>query len=226
MGTFEEDVLRVPKGPQPKEAIAGAPASRSEAARVLQLQRTVGNSGVVQLMQNEDEAGAVQQLVSSGGRPLDDSTREQMEGAFGADFGDVRVHSGPEATASAQRLGAHAYTVGEDIVFSESRYQPDSSAGRETLAHELTHVVQQRSGPVDGTDTGSGVKVSDPGDRFERAAEATAARVAAGQAADAGQVAAAGPGIQRQEADEDEEPVQGMWVQRQEAEEEAPEEMA
>jgi hypothetical protein len=51
---------------------------------------------------------------------------------------------------------------------------------RHTLAHELTHVIQQRSGPVSTTPTGDGVAVSDPGDRFERAAEANAHRVMAG----------------------------------------------
>ncbi len=54
---------------------------------------------------------------------------------------------------------------------------PAPPAGQTLLAHELTHVVQQRSGPVDGTATGDGVKVSDPSDRFEREAAANADRV-------------------------------------------------
>ena len=74
-------------------------------------------------------------------------------------------------------MQAKAYTVGDEIVFNRGAYQPDTDAGRHTLAHELTHVVQQRSGPVDGTPTGDGVAVSDPGDRFEREAEATATEI-------------------------------------------------
>ena len=90
------------------------------------------------------------------------------------------------------------------------------------LAHELTHVVQQRSGPVDGTPTGGGVQVSDPSDRFEREAEANAERAMSTPAAPAA-VSSAGPAVQRQ-ADEEEQPeeaaVQGAFVQRQEGEEE------
>jgi hypothetical protein len=139
----------------------------------------------------------------------------------------VRVHTGGEATASTQRLGAHAYTVGRDVVFADGQYEPGSASGQKVLAHELAHVVQQRSGPVDGTDTGTGVRVSDPGDSFERAAEDTADRVTSGQSPMTGEAAGAGAAsVQREEAPEEEmeEPVQGMWVQREDAEEEMAEE--
>ena len=52
-------------------------------------------------------------------------------------------------------MNAHAYTVGSNVVFQRDQYDPGSDAGRTMLAHELTHVVQQRSGPVDGTPTGA-----------------------------------------------------------------------
>ena len=117
---------------------------------------------------------------------------------------------------------------------------PARSEGRTTLAHELTHVVQQRSGPVDGTSAPGGIKVSDPSDRFEREAAANAERVmsapgpgARGLLGSAGGAAAAegateeevqGLFVQRQGEEEDEEPVQGLFVQREgeEEEEEAP----
>jgi len=149
------------------------------AARLLQLQRQIGNQAVAQLMEDESPGSHVGQVVAGGGQPLDLDTRQEMESAIGGDFASVRVHTDDQATRSARELGAHAYTVGEDIVFAEGRYDPASADGRETLAHELTHVVQQRSGPVDGTDDGSGVKVSDPNDRFEQEAEHVAAQVAA-----------------------------------------------
>ncbi len=114
---------------------------------------------------------------SGGRRPLDESTRTDMESRLGADFSDVRVHSGPAARSSAAEVGARAYTSGSDIVIGEG------GADRHTLAHELVHVIQQRRGPVAGTDDGAGLKVSDPADRFEREAEATARRVMAGRAA-------------------------------------------
>jgi hypothetical protein len=153
-----------------------------------------------------------------------------MEARLGHDFGDVRVHTDAAATESAKAVNAHAYTVGSNVVFQRDRYDPDSAEGRTMLAHELTHVVQQRSGPVDGTPTGGGVKVSDPSDRFEREAAATAEHAMAVPAPTASRVAGdattALGAVQRQAAPEEEEPVQGAFVQRQEAPEEEEKETA
>jgi hypothetical protein len=146
------------------------------ASGLLHLQRAIGNAGTSALT---EEASPVLGVIGSGGQPLDEATRTDMEGRLGADFSDVRVHTDPTASDSAKAVGAHAYTVGSDVVFQQGRFDPSSHEGRTTLAHELTHVVQQRSGPVDGTPTGDGVRVSDPGDRFERAASDNAARVMA-----------------------------------------------
>jgi hypothetical protein len=144
-----------------------------------------------------------------------------MESRLGADFGDVRVHTDDHAHESARSVNAHAYTVGSNVVFQRDRYDPSSSEGRTMLAHELTHVVQQRNGPVDGTPAAGGVRVSDPSDRFEREAASTAERAMSTPAApvSAGTSAMA---VQRQEApEEEEEPAaQGSFVQRQEEEEE------
>jgi hypothetical protein len=100
-----------------------------------------------------------------------------MEERFAHDFGEVRVHTDAKATDSARSLNAQASTVGSDIVFRGDKYEPESSEGRRVLAHELTHVIQQKSGPVDGTPGPGGVSVSDPSDRFEREAGANAERV-------------------------------------------------
>ncbi|WEV24081.1 DUF4157 domain-containing protein [Streptomyces sp. 71268] len=113
----------------------------------------------------------VHEVLRSAGKPLDDATRTDMEARLGADFSDVRVHDDSAARASAAEVGARAYTSGSHIVIG------DGGADRHTFAHELTHVVQQRQGPVAGTDDGRGLKISDPADRFEREAEANARRV-------------------------------------------------
>src|SRR4029450_11499032 len=102
--------------------------------------------------------------------------RADMEAPVGADFGDVQVHSDGAAAASARSVQAHAYTVGNHVVFGEGHYQPETPEGPHTPAH----LVPQRQGPVDGTAAAGGIKVSDPGDRFEREAESVAGRVAAG----------------------------------------------
>ncbi|MGB8885967.1 MAG: DUF4157 domain-containing protein [Candidatus Korobacteraceae bacterium] len=81
--------------------------------------------------------------IASQGQPLDRGTREFMEPRFGADFSQVRVHTGPGAEKSAQGLAANAYTVGRDIYFAQGKYRPESGEGRRLLAHELTHTLQQ-----------------------------------------------------------------------------------
>ncbi|WP_372515747.1 DUF4157 domain-containing protein [Streptantibioticus ferralitis] len=112
----------------------------------------------------------VHHVLRTAGRPLDGATRREMESRLGADFSDVRLHTGNAARASAAEVGARAYTSGNHVVIGEG------GGDRHTLAHELTHVIQQRRGPVAGTDHGNGLKVSDPSDRYEREAEAMAAR--------------------------------------------------
>ncbi|MFK7868712.1 MAG: DUF4157 domain-containing protein [Roseobacter sp.] len=82
--------------------------------------------------------------LKGGGAPLSNSARAFFEPRFGADFSDVRVHSGPQAHRAAQALGARAFTTGRDVVFGAGEYAPQSHAGGLLLAHELTHVLQQR----------------------------------------------------------------------------------
>ncbi|MFB7211403.1 DUF4157 domain-containing protein [Streptomyces sp. NPDC056255] len=204
------------------------------------LQRAVGNSAVGSMLQRkeEEERSPVHDVVSSGGgQPLDTDTRADLEGRMGADFSDVRIHTDSAAHESAKGVGAHAYTVGNNVVFQRDAYDPSSPQGRTTLAHELTHVIQQRNGPVDGTEAAGGIRVSDPSDRFEREAVANADRVlsdpapASAPASDSAPASAPASAASVQRAateDEDEQPadVQGSFVQRAkegaEEEEEAP----
>src|SRR5882757_2777752 len=214
---------------EPESALAmrAALSGRLDAAGtagVTDLQRAVGNAGTASLL--DEDRSPVHDVVASGGAPLHPEVRTDMEGRFGRDFGDVRVHSDGTAHESAKSVNAQAYTVGSNIIFQQGKYVPESDAGKHMLAHELTHVVQQRSGPVDGTDAGGGVRLSDPSDRFEREAVANADRVMSGpvtSAAPAAPVAAAAPGaaVQREAGtEEEEEPSAQTYVQRAEGEEE------
>ncbi|MFG2994553.1 DUF4157 domain-containing protein [Streptomyces sp. NPDC048257] len=180
-----------------------APARQPRAATptpppaLLAMQSTAGNAAVVQMLRRTGHPGAREQhrhgadcnhqqtehpvqrstvddVLRTPGNTLDDATRTEMEARLGADFSDVRIHTGEAARASAAEIGARAYTSGHHVVIGEG------GADRHTLAHELTHVIQQRQGPVAGTDNGSGLSVSDPSDRFEREAEANATRALSG----------------------------------------------
>ena len=200
---------RLAEGP-PAHVMRAAAEGRSDVldgAGVLGLQRAAGNAGVSSLL--EEERSPVHDVVGSGGgRPLDSGVRAEMEARLGHDFGDVRVHDDSRAHDSAKAVNAHAYTVGSNVVFQRDKYDPSSTEGKTMLAHELTHVVQQRSGPVEGSPAGGGIKVSDPSDRFEREAAANAEAVMSRPLA-AAPAATAGPGVQRAEApEEEEEPVQ------------------
>ena len=204
-------------------ALAAGQPERLRPGAVLHLQRAAGNAGVARLLGEDREPDSpVKGVVGHGaGTPLDESSRERMEASFGESFADVRVHTGGLASASARAVDAHAYTVGNEIVLGDGQ-APGSPAHERTLAHELAHVVQQRSGPVEATPTAGGISVSDPADRFERAAETTAdAVVRIGRAPNAG-ATGTGASIQRQEEPEEEEmeEVQELAIQRQEAPEE------
>lgn len=85
----------------------------------------------------------VHEVLRSSGQPLDPATRAFMEPRFGHDFSQVRVHTDTRAAKSAGEMTAWAYTVGRDIVFATGQYAPKTMEGRQLLAHELTHVVQQ-----------------------------------------------------------------------------------
>lgn len=176
-----------------RDARTAAPVRRGSGGAPLPglkaMQAGSGNRAVVQMLRRAASGGqgggavqrsTVQDVLRRPGRPLAAAVRSDMEGRMGADFGDVRIHDDSAAAVSAAEVGARAYTSGSHVVLGKG------GGDRHTLAHELTHVLQQRQGPVAGTDNGSGLSVSDPADRFERAAEANAVRVMRSSAPAAG----------------------------------------
>jgi hypothetical protein len=97
-----------------------------------------------------DAPPIVHEVLRSPGQPLDVQARSFMEVRFGYDFSGVQIHANEKAGQSADTVNALAYTVGQDIVFGAGKYQPSTNAGRKLIAHELTHVVQQRQAPKSG----------------------------------------------------------------------------
>jgi hypothetical protein len=91
-----------------------------------------------------ETASEIKNILTSTGSPLDSSAKEFMESRFNYDFSNVRIHTDKRASKSANSVNALAYTMGRHIVFGEGQYLPDTLEGRTLLAHELTHVVQQR----------------------------------------------------------------------------------
>ncbi|MFH8557828.1 DUF4157 domain-containing protein [Streptomyces celluloflavus] len=200
------------QAPDAAALAAGGPSPESMAT----LQRAAGNAAVTRMLQLAREQhgpgcghpqpgpppvqrSAVHEVLSRPGQPMDASLKGEMEARLGADFSDVRLHTGDAARASATEVGARAYTSGHHVVIGEG------GADKHTLAHELVHVIQQRQGPVAGTETADGLQVSDPSDRFEREAEAVASQALRGGQPDLAETPAAATGPDRGPA-----PVQRM----------------
>jgi hypothetical protein len=145
-----------------------------------QLENIVQRQGEGEMAEMPERAE--QAMRRSGeGTPLDRATRDLMESRFGQDFGDVRLHADAGAADAARSLRATAFTTGRDIYFAEGKYDPKSEEGRRLLAHELTHVAQQRSGEVKPTPGATVVGPAD--DAFEREADRAADSVVRGAAA-------------------------------------------
>jgi hypothetical protein len=133
-----EHVMRMPASLVRGAGDNGFGSSEQEGRRTL-IHRQA-NAGV-----HESNASRAGFLDNPGpGQPLDIATRNFFEPRFGQDFSSVRIHSDARAAESANAVNALAYTTGRDIVFAAGQYAPEGSAGRKLLAHELTHVVQQK----------------------------------------------------------------------------------
>jgi hypothetical protein len=158
-----------------QHTIAGGECSSCSEEREGSLQRSALNRD-----STNGRDGAVPPIVHdvlrSPGQPLDAATRAFFEPRFGHDFSGVRVHTDARAAESAQAVNALAYTVGRNIVFGNGIPASGTTAGRRLLAHELTHVVQQRG----STSSASPLTLSPTADPAEREADSMAERALAG----------------------------------------------
>jgi outer membrane protein OmpA-like peptidoglycan-associated protein len=140
----------------------------------------------------------VNQALRSPGQPLDTSTRNFMESRFRYDFSQVKIHTNSIAAESARKVNAHAYTVGNSVVFARGQYTPDTTAGRKLLAHELTHTIQQA--PAGRSALQSKLNIGAINTPEETEAEHVAEQVANGAVNPVTQISAV-PVLRRQPAD-------------------------
>lgn len=172
---------------------APGPGGECDECRKKQLQRKATKLPPV----NHASAAAppvVHEVLRSPGQLLAAATRAFMEPRFGHDFAKVRVHTGSKATESARAVNALAFTVGSNIVFGAGQYRQETDAGRNLLAHELAHVVQQAG----NESVPSRTEISGDSSAAERDADAAAEAALAGQPIQS--VASAAPGIKRRAA--------------------------
>ena len=128
----------------------GAQERTADRDPILHMQRQIGNRATREFLaraRDHDDEQTVEssiQQARGGGQSLDRGVRTQMESSLGTDFSGVRVHTDSRANSLNHSLSARAFTTGQDVFFRSGAYNPGSSSGRELIAHELTHVMQQR----------------------------------------------------------------------------------
>ena len=163
--TFEQEADRVADSVMRMAGPATTQQPVGEVGQAAQLQRcSCGTSAGGQCEECKTEAVKLQRssasssdtatappivhdVLNSPGRSLDAATRNFMEPRFGHDFSDVRVHTDARAAESAHAVNARAYTVGNHIAFGTAQYSGNDE-GHRLLAHELSHVIQQRHAPA------------------------------------------------------------------------------
>ncbi len=143
----------------------------AECANSAKLQRRGGAAS-----HSEEAPESVYEVLRSRGNTLDANDQEFFESRYGHDFGRVRVHSDAAAAESANAVNASAYTVGHHVVFGGGQYRPDTSSGRELLAHELAHVVQQRGASIPAR----GLQIGSASSSFESSADHAASQALSG----------------------------------------------
>ncbi len=123
---------------------------------------------------------SVREVISSSGQSLDASIQRAVEERMGDSFGDVQIHTGPQAAKACEDINARAFTVGNHIAFNSGEYDPERPEGQHLLAHELAHVRQQTGAAISMMPQ-EGVELEiDPDPQLEREAEETARRVMEG----------------------------------------------
>jgi Domain of unknown function (DUF4157)/Bacterial toxin 4 len=164
---------------QPPGRESGSPvdavARPSELGRLLS---ALGNGAIARMLGGADAREPMRvahDALATPSRPLDAMTLRAMETQFGYDFSAVRVHDDAPAAATAAEIDAAAFTVGQDIVFGAGRYAPATAEGRELLAHELAHTIQQREAQSESPPVA-------PGSVLESQAEQAAHAVVGGSA--------------------------------------------
>ncbi len=125
------------------KAISLNPKKEGEDSNKIQMQPTSQSSGNTRQISSDPTANTLPHTTSQG-NTLDKKVGKELGNKMGDDFSDVKIHADQKANKLSQQLGARAFTKGKDIYFNKGQYDPHSGKGKHLLAHELTHVIQQK----------------------------------------------------------------------------------
>ena len=137
----------------PKQAIQPAAAATRMAASEEELQTRLARQVEPAEQPTSDAGQTLDETIEARiaarqgqGDLMQEAVRQDMEAQFGRDLSNVHIHTDAEAAELCAQVGARAFTIGSDIFFAPGEYAPETEAGRELLAHEMTHVAQQGGG--------------------------------------------------------------------------------
>ncbi len=169
VASARDERAQAPEAPEqtPAERLASSVGNRAFTA----LARSGG--GILPDGRAHPDVEAAIAAARGGGRPLDDKARDRFSEGLGDPLTDVRVHDDAHANQLAASVAARAFAVGSDVFFAEGQHTPGTADGDKLLAHELTHVAQQRGAPEGGP-----LRLSQPGDAMEREADRAADELA------------------------------------------------
>ena len=152
-----EQVMRMPEPRRAGQCACGGTCSKCQSELSSPLPERLQTKSVSSRDAGQSAAPPiVHEVLASPGRPLDAEARAFMERRFGHDFGHIRVHCDERAGDSARVINALAYSAGHHMVFGAGHYSPTTTSGRQLLAHELAHSLQQQSS--------GGLSSQEPGD--------------------------------------------------------------
>jgi peptidoglycan/xylan/chitin deacetylase (PgdA/CDA1 family) len=139
-----DKVMRMSDGDTRKPAISQtAKLSRKNSGRDVAETIPRKEKNAEKASHNVAKNSMIKDVLNSTGQPLSSETKSFFEPRFGHDFSNVRVHTDSSAAQSAKSVNALAYTVGDNIVFNQNQYHPQTETGKTLLAHELAHTIQQ-----------------------------------------------------------------------------------
>lgn len=167
------------------------PAAKIESIRINIQRKRCSSQELDEDEIHENESGFIKERKpESEGKPLDTDTRALMESRFGHDFSKVRVHADERSSQLADKMGACAFTIQQDIYFGQGQYRPDLPNGQMLLAHELVHTIQQEKSSASQSN-----RILGSNDPLEAEAHTIASVFAMGVPIVQGMITSAGPAL-------------------------------
>ena len=149
MGQEEEPAAKLQRMSEKEKPAAKLQRMGQEEEPAAKLQAQSNNQPKAEQQKKKEASSQLEQMIQETkgkGFALPNDTRTDMEGQFNVDFSKVRIHTNLVAVKMCNMINAQAFTHGFDIYFNDGKYNPDTETGQNLLAHELTHVVQQKGG--------------------------------------------------------------------------------